>query len=83
MRNASMTMSCVAEAVATLAEHASREGRTHVLAALCIGIVKREKSDTIEGRRQACTMTLRRLLRPALLRGIAQLLPRKREMIGF
>jgi hypothetical protein len=66
--------------MATLAEHASRDGRTHVLAAVCVGIVKRERDDKMEERRQACTMTLRRLLRPALLRGVAQLLPRKREM---
>src|SRR5205085_11181737 len=65
--------------LATLAEHASRDGRTHVLAAVCIGMVKREAggNGSSESRRQACTMTLRRLLRPALLRGIAQLLPRK------
>jgi HEAT repeat protein len=68
--------------LATLAEHASRDGRTHVLAAVCIGMVKREAggNGSGESRRQGCTMTLRRLLRPALLRGIAQLLPRKREL---
>ena len=66
--------------LATLAEHASREGKTHVVAAVCAGVLKRESRGAIEGRRQACTMTLRRLLRPALLRGVAQLLPRKRDM---
>jgi HEAT repeat protein len=66
--------------LSTLAEHASRDGRTHVLAAICIGIVKRESNGASESRRQACTMALRRLLRPALLRGIATLLPRKREI---
>lgn len=66
--------------LSTLAEHASRDGRTHVLAAVCIGIVKRESNGVSEGRRQACTMALRRLLRPALLRGVATLLPRKREI---
>ena len=66
--------------LSTLAEHASRDGRTHVLAAICIGIVKREANGVSESRRQACTMALRRLLRPALLRGIATLLPRKREI---
>ena len=66
--------------LATLAEHASRDGRTHVLAAVCIGMVKRESNGSAESRRQACGMALRRLLRPALLRGIAQLLPRKREI---
>jgi HEAT repeat protein len=70
----------VLDELATLAEHASRDGRTHLLAAVCVGIVQREAGNTIEARRQACTMTLRRLLRPALLRGIAQLLPRKREL---
>src|SRR5205085_563586 len=68
------------EGLATLAELASRDGRTHVLAAVCVGMVKRETNGASEGRRQACTMALRRLLRPALLRGIAQLLPRKREI---
>jgi HEAT repeat protein len=66
--------------LATLAEHSSRDGRTHVLAAICIGIVQRESNGNSETRRQACTMTLRRLLRPALLRGIAMLLPRKRDI---
>jgi HEAT repeat protein len=66
--------------LSTLAEHASRDGRTHVLAAICIGIVKREANGASESRRQACTMALRRLLRPALLRGIATLLPRKRDI---
>jgi len=66
--------------LATLAEHASRDGKTHVLAAVCIGMVKRESNGGPESRRQACGMTLRRLLRPAILRGIAQLLPRKREI---
>lgn len=70
----------VFDELATLAEHASRDGRTHVLAAICIGMVKRESNGTSEAKRQGCTMTLRRLLRPALLRGIAQLLPRKREL---
>lgn len=66
--------------LSTLAEHASRDGRTHVLAAVCIGIVRRESNGASETRRQTCTMALRRLLRPALLRGVAMLLPRKREI---
>ena len=66
--------------LATLAELASRDGRTHVLAVVCVGLVKRETNGTSDNRRQACTMALRRLLRPALLRGIAQLLPRKRDI---
>ena len=70
----------VLDELATLAEHASRDGRTHVLAAVCIGLVKRESNGSSDNRRQACTMILRRLLRPALLRGMAQLLPRKREI---
>jgi HEAT repeat protein len=70
----------VLDELSTLAEHASRDGRTHVLASVCIGMVKRETNGNSEGRRQACTMALRRLLRPALLRGIAQLLPRKRDI---
>jgi HEAT repeat protein len=70
----------VLDELATLAENGSRDGRTHVLAAVCVGLVKREAKNEIESRRQACTMTLRRLLRPALLRGVAQLLPRKKEL---
>ena len=70
----------ILDELGTLAEHSSRDGRTHVLASVCIGLVKREANGTHESRKQACTMMLRRLLRPALLRGIAQLLPRKREL---
>lgn len=66
--------------LATLAEQAAREGRTHVVAAVCIGLVKREALVPPDGRRQAFMMSLRRLLRPAVARGIAQLLPRKREI---
>ena len=69
----------ILDELGTLAEHASRDGRTHVLASVCIGLVRREANGTPESRKQACTMMLRRLLRPALLRGIAQLLPRKRD----
>jgi HEAT repeat protein len=72
----------ILDELGTLAEHASRDGRTHLLAAVCIGLVKRESNGSSDNRRQACTMVLRRLLRPALLRGIAQLLPRKRELAG-
>jgi hypothetical protein len=66
--------------LATLAEQAARDGRTHVVAAVCIGIVRREAQAGQDGRRQAHMMTLRRLLRPAVVRGIAQLLPRKRDI---
>jgi hypothetical protein len=66
--------------LATLAEQAMRDGRTHVVAAVCSGIVRRESDGTPEIRRQAHTMALRRLLRPTVVRGIAQLLPRKREI---
>jgi HEAT repeat protein len=70
----------ILDELGTLAEHSSRDGRTHVLASVCIGLVKREATGSHESRKQACTMMLRRLLRPALLRGVAQLLPRKREL---
>jgi HEAT repeat protein len=67
--------------LATLAEQAVRDGRTHIVASVCCGIVKREADAPPQDvRRQASTMTLRRLLRPAVVRGIAQLLPRKRDM---
>lgn len=66
--------------LATLAEQAVRDGRTHVVAEVCCGIVRREAEAGQDTRRQAHTMALRRLLRPALVRGIAQLLPRKREI---
>jgi hypothetical protein len=67
--------------LATLAEQATRDGRTHVVAHVCSGIVRREAATPPQDpRRQACTMALRRLLRPGVVRGIAQLLPRKREM---
>lgn len=70
----------ILDELGTLAEHSSRDGKTHVLASVCIGLVKREANGAPESRKQACTMMLRRLLRPALLRGVAQLLPRKREL---
>jgi HEAT repeat protein len=66
--------------LATLAEQALRDGRTHIVAVVCCGIVKREAAAGQDLRKQAFTMALRRLLRPAAVRGIAQLLPRKREM---
>lgn len=67
--------------LATLAEQAVRDGRTHIVASVCCGVVQREADAAQqEFRRQAYTMTLRRLLRPAVIRGIAQLLPRKRDI---
>jgi HEAT repeat protein len=66
--------------LATLAEQAVRDGRTHVVAEVCCGIVRREAEAGQDIRKQAHTMALRRLLRPALVRAIAQLLPRKREI---
>lgn len=66
--------------LSTLAEQTTRDGRTHVLAAIVIGLVQRETESPYDGVRQSCTMALRRLLRPTHLRGVAQLLPRKREM---
>lgn len=69
------------DALATLAEQAVRDGRTHVVAAICCGVVRREADMAPHDlKRQACTMTLRRLLRPGVVRGVAQLLPRKRDM---
>lgn len=66
--------------LAAVAEHAAREGRSHVLAAACSALARREALPEREQFRQTYAMGLRRLLRPAHLRLIAQLLPRKREM---
>jgi HEAT repeat protein len=66
--------------LATLAEHALRDGRTHIVAVICGALARREASRDHERFRQTYAMALRRLMRPALLRSIAQLLPRKKEM---
>jgi HEAT repeat protein len=61
------------------AENAAREGKSNVVADVFHGIVRREGAVTDEGVKRAYTMAIRRMSRPALLRAVAQLLPRKRE----
>ena len=61
------------------AEQAAREGKTHVLADICYGIVHRERSPQHERFRAAYAVAFRRLVRPVVLRAVARLLPRKRD----
>lgn len=70
----------IADDLANLAEQAARDGKSHVLAAVCGGFARRETMPERTRHRQTYAGALRRLLRPAHLRSIAKLLPRKREM---
>ena len=61
------------------AEQAARDGKTHVVADICHGIVFRESSPQHERFRAAYSVAFRRLVRPVILRAVARLLPRKRD----
>jgi len=65
----------------TIAEDAAREGRHDVVADVFHGVVAREESLAHAELKRACTMTVRRLARPALLRSVAQMLPRRRKRV--
>ena len=70
----------ITDDLAILAEQAGRDGRSHVLAAVCCGLARRETQPEHERFRASYAAALRRLLRPAHLRALAKLLPRKRDM---
>ena len=61
------------------AENAAREGKGWLVADVFRGIVSREAGSTDELIRRAYSMAIRRMSRPALLRAVAHLLPRKRD----
>jgi HEAT repeat protein len=62
-----------------IAENAVREGKPLVVADAITGIVGREAAVQDAEIKRAYVMAIRRLSRPALLRAVALLLPRKRE----
>jgi HEAT repeat protein len=61
------------------AENAAREGKSNVVGDVFYFIVRREGSATREELKRAYSMAIRRMSRPALLRAVAHLLPRKRD----
>ena len=63
----------------TLADNAAREGLHIIVADIFHAVVKREEELPDADLRRAYVMTIRRLTKPTLLRGVAQMLPRKRE----
>jgi len=65
--------------LATIAEEAVREGDHALIADIFDGVVAREEALAPGELKRAYTMTVRRLARPALLRAVAQMLPRERE----
>ena len=70
----------IVDDLSTLAEQAARDGRSHILAAVCCGFARRETLPEHERSRVTYAGALRRLLRAGHLRSIAKLLPRKRDM---
>jgi HEAT repeat protein len=63
----------------TLAENASREGKGEDLAEAMLALLTREAALADAEQKRAYTMALRRLNKPALLRMVAALLPKRRE----
>jgi len=61
------------------AENAAREGKSSVVGDVFYRIVRREGSATRDEIKRAYSMAIRRMSRPALLRAVAHLLPRKRD----
>jgi len=66
----------------TIAEDAARESRHDLVAEVFHGVVAREEALAHAELKRACTMTVRRLARPALLRSVAQMLPRRRGRVA-
>jgi len=66
--------------VATVAEARGAEGRWEVVARVFAAFVDREVSAQDAELRRAYTIAVRRLTKPTLIRGIAGLLPRRREL---
>jgi HEAT repeat protein len=69
----------VLDDLVTTAENAAREGKSGVVGDVFYRIVRREGSATREEIKRAYSMAVRRMSRPALLRAVAHLLPRKRD----
>jgi len=73
-------VSRVLDEVATVAEARGAEGRWDVVARVFDAFVDREVSAKDAELRRAYTIAVRRLTKPTLIRGIAGLLPRRREL---
>lgn len=69
----------VLDELVVTAENAAREGKSGVVGDVFYFIVRREGSATREEIKRAYSMAIRRMSRPALLRAVAHLLPRKRD----
>ena len=73
-------VSRVLDEVASVAEARASEGRWEVVARVFAAFVDREVSAEDAELRRAYTIAVRRLTKPTLIRGIAGLLPRRREL---
>ena len=73
-------VSRVLDEVATVAEARGSDGRWEVVARVFAAFVDREVSAEDAELRRAYTIAVRRLTKPSLIRGIAGLLPRRREL---
>lgn len=71
-------ISRVLDELVVVAENAAREGKPILVGDVFHGIVKRETT-AIDAAKRAFAMAIRRMARPALLRAVAHLLPRKLE----
>jgi HEAT repeat protein len=63
----------------TLADNAAREGLHIIVGEIFYGVVKREEALGDADLKRAYVMAIRRMTKPTLLRGVAQMLSRKRE----
>jgi len=73
-------VSRVLDEVATVAEARGSDGRWEVVARVFAAFVDREVSAEDAELRRAYTIAVRRLTKPSLIRGMAGLLPRRREL---
>jgi len=73
-------VSRVLDEVATVAEARGSDGRWEVVARVFAAFVDREVSAEDAELRRAYTIAVRRLTKPTLIRGMAGLLPRRREL---
>jgi HEAT repeat protein len=71
-------ISRVLDELVVVAENAAREGKPILVGDVFHGIVRRETA-AIDAAKRAYAMAIRRMARPALLRAVAHLLPRKLE----
>lgn len=65
----------------TVAENAAREGKNDIVALAFHGVVAREAATPESDLKRAYGMSIRRLTKPTLLRAVAQMMPRKKELL--